>query len=117
MAVLAPTPPPRPALAPTPPPRPGTVTIGACQGCGACLLTCPEHAIRPSGGTLLVLAQLCSGCGECIEVCPVDAITETELAAMPAAPPTTTISYDTKSQYLSCGPHAAGTTVPAGRTA
>ncbi len=81
-------------LAPTPPPRPGTVTIGACQGCGACLLTCPEHAIRPAGGTLVVLAQRCSGCGECIEICPVDAITE----AGPAA-------------------DRAGTTVLAGRTA
>lgn len=52
------------------------VTIGPCQGCGACLLTCPEHAIRPDGGTLRVLADRCTGCGECIEVCPVDAISE-----------------------------------------
>ena len=81
-------------LAPTPPPRLGTVTIGACQGCGACLLTCPEHAIRPVGGTLVVLDRLCSGCGECIEICPVDAITETGALS-----------------------HAVGTTVPAGRTA
>ncbi len=62
------------ALAPTPPPRPAFVTIGACQGCGACLLTCPVHAIRPLGGTLVVLAGRCTGCGECIEICPVDAI-------------------------------------------
>ena len=59
--------------------------VGACQGCGACLLTCPEHAIRPdtgqytavarSGGVgLLVRADLCTGCGQCQEVCPVDAI-------------------------------------------
>ena len=81
-------------LAPTPPPRLGTVTIGACQGCGACLLTCPEHAIRPAGGTLVVLDHLCSGCGECIEICPVDAISEQEPAA-----------------------DAAGTGFPAGRTA
>lgn len=45
-----------------------------CQGCGACLLTCPEHAIRPDGGTLRVLASRCTGCGDCVEVCPVDAI-------------------------------------------
>jgi len=50
------------------------VTIGACQGCGACLLTCPTHAIRPRGGVLLVMADRCTGCGECVEVCPVDAI-------------------------------------------
>ncbi len=47
--------------------------IGACQGCGACLLTCPEHAIRPDGGGLVV-GERCSGCGECVEVCPVDVI-------------------------------------------
>jgi len=62
---------PRAEIARTPGPTP---VIGGCQGCGACLLTCPETAIRPSGGTLLVLDDRCTGCGECIEVCPVDAI-------------------------------------------
>jgi Pyruvate/2-oxoacid:ferredoxin oxidoreductase delta subunit len=51
-----------------------TAVIGACQGCGACLLTCPEHAIRPVGGLLAVRCAICTGCGECVEVCPVDAI-------------------------------------------
>jgi electron transport complex protein RnfB len=51
-----------------------TVVIEACQGCGACLLTCPEHAIQPDGGVLVVREDRCTGCGECIEVCPVDAI-------------------------------------------
>jgi NAD-dependent dihydropyrimidine dehydrogenase PreA subunit len=50
------------------------VITAECRGCGACLLTCPEHAIRPHGGTLLVLRDTCTGCGECIEVCPADAI-------------------------------------------
>ncbi|NUP46201.1 MAG: 4Fe-4S binding protein [Catenulispora sp.] len=54
--------------------------VHACQGCGACLLTCPEHAIRPDGGSLLVLADRCTGCGECAEVCPVDAIDLVEAA-------------------------------------
>ena len=46
-----------------------------CRGCGACLLTCPEHAIRPgAGGPLVVLGKLCTDCGECVEVCPADAI-------------------------------------------
>jgi Pyruvate/2-oxoacid:ferredoxin oxidoreductase delta subunit len=56
--------------------------VGACQGCGACLLTCPEHAIRPRGdgiSGLTVHAERCSGCGECVEVCPVDVI---ELVAL-----------------------------------
>ena len=48
--------------------------IGACQGCGACLLTCPTHAIRPDFGRLTVRAGLCTGCGQCQEVCPVDVI-------------------------------------------
>jgi electron transport complex protein RnfB len=53
------------------------VVTGRCQGCGACLLTCPERAIRPGehgDRRLVVLAGRCTGCGECVEVCPVDAI-------------------------------------------
>lgn len=53
-----------------------TYTVTAeCVGCGACLLTCPERAIRPAGGQLVVL-DVCTGCGECAEVCPVDACLE-----------------------------------------
>ncbi|WP_433539050.1 DUF362 domain-containing protein [Micromonospora sp. CA-249363] len=54
------------------------VTIDACQGCGACLRTCPTHAIRPVAGGLTVLADRCTGCLECLEICPVDAIRVTE---------------------------------------
>jgi electron transport complex protein RnfB len=54
------------------------VMIAGCQGCGACLLTCPTHAIRPDGGRLYVRDDRCTGCGECVEVCPVDAIYFTE---------------------------------------
>ncbi|RZU76520.1 Pyruvate/2-oxoacid:ferredoxin oxidoreductase delta subunit [Micromonospora kangleipakensis] len=54
--------------------RTAPVTVGACQGCGACLLTCPEHALRPVPGGLAVRADRCTGCLECLEICPVDAI-------------------------------------------
>ena len=54
------------------------VEVLACQGCGACLLTCPEHAIVPRARGLDVRGDRCTGCGECIEVCPVDAIEWTD---------------------------------------
>ena len=54
-----------------------------CTGCGACLLTCPTHAIRPVGRTLVALEPLCTGCGECVEICPADAV---DLRTGPVAP-------------------------------
>ena len=50
------------------------VITSDCRGCGACLLSCPEHAIRPHGKPLVVQPGLCTECGECVEVCPADAI-------------------------------------------
>jgi ferredoxin len=46
-----------------------------CTACGACLLTCPEHAIV-AGIPLQVRADRCTSCGECVEVCPADAVLE-----------------------------------------
>ena len=48
--------------------------IEGCQGCGACILTCPERAIRPAPGNPVIDPARCTACGECVEVCPVDAI-------------------------------------------
>ncbi|TQN32405.1 4Fe-4S dicluster protein [Haloactinospora alba] len=56
--------------------RAPVAVTSACTGCGACLLTCPEHAIRPHGQPLDILAELCTGCMECVEICPADAIIE-----------------------------------------
>ena len=47
----------------------------ACVGCGACLRTCPERAIRVGARGLIVLAH-CTACGECAEICPADACVE-----------------------------------------
>lgn len=47
-----------------------------CTACGACLLTCPEHAIVV-GLPLVVREDRCTSCGECLEVCPADAVLET----------------------------------------
>ena len=47
----------------------------ACTACGACLLTCPEHAIV-AGLPLTVRDDRCTSCGECVEVCPADAVLE-----------------------------------------
>lgn len=51
------------------------VVTEACTACGACLLTCPEHAIMV-GIPLTVRADRCTSCGECVEICPVDAFLE-----------------------------------------
>ena len=72
------------ALARVPTARVPTARVETCHGCGACLLTCPEHALRPVAGRgggaarLVVLGELCTGCGECVEICPIDGITLTE---------------------------------------
>lgn len=46
-----------------------------CTACGACLRTCPEHALRPAPQRPVVIAIRCTSCGECVEICPTDAIT------------------------------------------
>ena len=57
-------------------PRPETLWISsACTACGACLRTCPEHALRPAPQRPALIALRCTSCGECVEICPTDAIT------------------------------------------
>ena len=51
------------------------VVTADCTACGACLLTCPEHAIVV-GLPLRVREDRCTSCGECVEVCPADAVLE-----------------------------------------
>ena len=47
-----------------------------CTGCGACLATCPERALRAAPGRPLVILDWCTTCLACVEVCPADAIRE-----------------------------------------
>ena len=53
------------------------MATAVCAGCGACLATCPERALRPAApgepAPLVTLLDRCTGCGECVEICPVDA--------------------------------------------
>lgn len=51
----------------------------ACTACGACLRTCPEHALRAAPQRPTVIALRCTSCAECVEICPTDAITLRDL--------------------------------------
>ncbi|WP_081722366.1 4Fe-4S binding protein [Saccharopolyspora rectivirgula] len=64
------------------------VVSSACTACGACLLTCPEHALRPAPGRPRVLDERCTACGECVEVCPADALRLVSASASPTPPGT-----------------------------
>lgn len=65
-------------------PLPLTIS-SACTACGACLRTCPEHALRAAPQRPVVIGSRCSSCGECVEICPTDAITlPDELGGDPA---------------------------------
>jgi NAD-dependent dihydropyrimidine dehydrogenase PreA subunit len=52
------------------------LVLDSCTACGACLLTCPEHAFVV-GVPLQVRSDRCTDCGECVEICPADAIART----------------------------------------
>ena len=46
-----------------------------CTGCGACVPTCPEHAvdlmdILDEGIRPMIVSAKCKECGECLKVCP-----------------------------------------------
>ncbi|MBR0596580.1 aldo/keto reductase [Clostridiales bacterium BAD-6] len=48
---------------------------GDCEGCGACIKRCPNHAIkRNDAGLAQVNHDICLTCGYCAPVCPVRAI-------------------------------------------
>jgi len=48
----------------------------ACTACGACLATCPEHALLRAPRRPRVVDAACTACWACIEICPAGAIWE-----------------------------------------
>jgi len=50
-----------------------------CTACGACVITCPEGALRPAADFPLFLPRRCTGCLACVEVCPAGAVSAFEI--------------------------------------
>jgi ferredoxin len=55
----------------------------ACTACGACLATCPTHALVAAPRRPRVVDGRCTDCWLCLEVCPVDAISPVPRSARP----------------------------------
>ena len=52
------------------------IDLDKCDGCGDCIVNCPEGALRIVDGKARVVKEsYCDGLGACIGVCPLDAIT------------------------------------------
>lgn len=49
------------------------VDLEMCMHCGACVGTCPSHALTLHDLSIAADGN-CTGCGTCIRVCPVGAI-------------------------------------------
>ena len=62
-----------------------SVAVGTgCTACGACLHTCPSHALLPAARRPVVEHDRCTVCLACVEICPAGAITVEPVSAVPA---------------------------------
>jgi heterodisulfide reductase subunit A len=55
-------------------PEKAFVIADLCNGCGACVPSCPTNAISMQDGKAKIDPFLCTGCGACIPICPQEAI-------------------------------------------
>jgi len=55
-------------------PEKAFVIADLCNGCQACVPTCPVGAISMQNGKAVINPFQCTGCGACIPVCPQEAI-------------------------------------------
>ncbi|MGB9882350.1 MAG: 4Fe-4S dicluster domain-containing protein [Methanomassiliicoccales archaeon] len=55
-----------------------TLVVGVvqeiCQGCGACVSSCPSNAIVMKGKKAAVTKIFCRSCGVCLDNCPAGAL-------------------------------------------
>jgi pyruvate formate lyase activating enzyme len=55
--------------------RPQIQWLGtSCIGCGICVETCPESALKKTEKGIIIDRSLCNGCGLCTEECPTTAM-------------------------------------------
>ncbi len=54
------------------------VDTASCSGCGNCGRACQFHAIAVVRGKVLLFPEICHHCGACILACPQDAIREAD---------------------------------------
>ena len=50
------------------------VDAQSCNGCGACVESCPVDIITMHNDVAVIDENQCTGCGVCVDKCPVNAI-------------------------------------------
>ena len=76
-----------------------TVQTERCNGCGACVESCPNGAILLQNGVAFISQDLCQECETCLDVCSQGALVYQEqlepvgeVIRIPAPPPVLSIS-------------------------